>query len=232
MGNCCGVRNSTPPAGVGEVYVTPTEAFSRIYDDSLWGSQPNHAGSTSRSGVGSTLELTNYARAGMDEIITKYQPVHFLDVACGESDWLRPVITKHDETMSYTGADVVVSVIQHQRASWPKNLWCVLDVCEDFISTYDMILCRDCFVHLPFNLIFQALSNLKSSGSKYLVMTTFPKIPEGNNDIKIGGWRRLDFTASPFNLPQPIMIVNECGPKLPNPQDKSLGVWTLNDLRC
>lgn len=196
--------------------------FSQIYRENLWGAE-------SRSGHGSTTERTVFVRAGLEQLIQRFGPFTMLDLPCGVGDWIRPVLETFD--LDYTGADIVEDVIATNQERWPNNRWQVLDICESRLPESDLVFCRDCLVHLPLDLVFRALRNIQNSGSKYLAVTTFPQIPEGNRDIPIGSWRRLDLTSPPFNLPEPIAIYNECQLGPPRPQDKSLGVWSLRDLR-
>jgi len=200
------------------------EIFTQIYRSSAWVEK----GTSSKSGFGSTLEMTFFVRAGLEKIIQDFRPASFLDLPCGESDWLRPVVDVH--SFHYTGADIVLDVIERNQRQWPQYEWLVLDICASPLPMVDMIFCRDCFVHFPLEFIFKALGNIRSSGSKYLVMTTFPQITEGNGEIVAGKWRRLDFTQEPFKLPEPLLLVNECGDYPSKAGDKSLGVWGLDQL--
>ena len=198
------------------------EVFSTIYHQNLWGGQE------SRSGPGSSLEQTVHVRAGLEALIRKYEPASLLDLPCGDAHWMMHVVESLN--IRYLGADIVPEMIHQNRILWPQRRWQVLNICSDPLPEVDMIFCRDCLVHLSVDLVTQALRNVRHSGAKYLVMTTFPRIPEGNGDIRVGGWRRLDFTQQPFLLPPPHDIVNECRPGPPLDGDKSLGVWRISDL--
>jgi hypothetical protein len=94
----------------------------------------------------------------------------------------------------------------------------------------DLILCRDCLVHLSLADIDAALKNIARSGSTYLAATTFPGRGV-NPDIKTGGWRPLDLQAHPFYFPEPLAIINEqCTEAAGLYADKSLAVWRVIDL--
>jgi len=102
---------------------------------------------------------------------------------------------------------------------------------SDSLPAVDMIFCRDCLVHFSYKDVLKALGNIKRSGARYLVTTTFPG-REDIVDIETGAWRPLDLCAAPFNLPPPIRIINERCTEGDNQfTDKSLGVWQIADLR-
>lgn len=161
--------------------------------------------------------------------IQRFGPLSFLDLPCGEGDWIRSLLDTFD--LNYVGADIVPDIVAANQQRWPRDTWQVLDIVQDDLPQVDMVFCRDCLVHLPLDQVTEALRNIQRSGSKHLMTTTFPLIPEGNGDIPIGSWRRLDLQAPPFNLPAPVAIYNECNSGPSCPGDKSLGVWYLKDLR-
>jgi hypothetical protein len=78
-----------------------------------------------------------------------------------------------------------------------------MDLIKDDLPKVDMIMVRDCFIHLSNPLITKALENIKRSGSTYLLTNSFPDMKE-NMNIKTGTWRRVNFDIAPFNLPKPV----------------------------
>jgi len=196
--------------------------FTQIFQQHLWGSE-------SRSGIGSTPQYTKWVSEGLSYVIRELRIGHVLDIPCGDGVWIRPIAESLG--IEYHGADIVPDLVNLNASHWPQNEWHVFDICTSDLPCVDLIFVRDCLVHLPLDLVFQALRNIQRSGSEYLMMTTFPGIPEGNTECGIGSWRRLDFQAPPFRLPPPLLLVNECrdGPSLA--QDKSLGVWRPEEFR-
>jgi hypothetical protein len=94
----------------------------------------------------------------------------------------------------------------------------------------DLLLCRDCLVHLSFADIDKALRNIRRSSLAYLLTTTFPA-ESVNADIVTGDWRPLNLQAAPFNLPTPVELINEgCTEGDGAFADKSLGLWRIRDL--
>jgi hypothetical protein len=107
-----------------------------------------------------------------------------------------------------------------------------LDITTGEIPTVDLILCRDCLIHLSFDQIHAALRNLQASGSTYLLTTTYPN--RRNIDIPTGGFRQLNLRKPPFGLPDPLSLIAE-RPDVTDPGamffGRSLGLWRLGDLK-
>src|SRR4029453_1207153 len=91
----------------------------------------------------------------------------------------------------------------------------------------DLGLCRDCLVHLSFENIGRAIDNIRVSGARYLLTTTFLD-HEVNGDIEDGDWRMLNLEREPFNLPPPVdVLVEHCEEGDGAYADKALGLWEL-----
>jgi hypothetical protein len=94
----------------------------------------------------------------------------------------------------------------------------------------DLVLCRDCLVHLSFANIHHAIANLKRSGTCWLLTTTFPDA-SANRDIDDGDWRVLNLQYAPFLFPAPLAVINEgCTEAGGDYADKSLALWRVGDL--
>lgn len=95
---------------------------------------------------------------------------------------------------------------------------------EDDLPRGDAVLCRDALIHLSLTDILRALSNIRRSGAKYLLATSH-ETTSANTDIATGGWRSVNLTLAPFNLPPPLERIVE------NPQTgKILGIWLLAEI--
>jgi hypothetical protein len=133
----------------------------------------------------------------------------------------------------YIGADLLPELVQALAAEsgGPRREFLVLDLTRDRLPRADLLLCRDCLVHLSYADIRRALANLLRSGIPYLLTTTFPA-GDANEDIVTGDWRVLDLERAPFHLPPPERILNEgCTEGDGTFGDKSLGLWRVAELR-
>jgi hypothetical protein len=109
----------------------------------------------------------------------------------------------------------------------PGRRYVVADLTCDPLPACDVILCRDCLVHLSFENISRAIDNFKRSGARFLLTTTFTEIVT-NHDVEDGDWRALNFTCPPFGWPAPETLINEeCHEMDGAYRDKSLGLWRL-----
>jgi hypothetical protein len=165
----------------------------------------------------------------LSRLIKQLQVKTLLDAPCGDFHWMKKVSPKLE---LYIGVDIVSELIEenNRKYSAHNRQFLDLDITRDPLHKADLILCRDCFVHLSFDDIHSAISNFKKSGSKYLLTTTFTNVTR-NMDIKTGGWRPLNLEIEPFHLPKPILVINEnCTEGNMAYTDKSLALWELTTL--
>ena len=199
------------------------ERFERIYSTNLW-SDPE-----SRSGVGSTLDSTAVLRAELPVALRQLDARVLLDVPCGDFTWMERVDLSGIE---YIGGDIVPSIIQeNQRLHTTESRTFVqLDLTRDKLPNADVLLCRDCLVHLSYANIRAVFANIARSNIRYVLMTSFPGRGD-NYDVVDGDWRALDFQAPPFSFPEPrLAIVEKCEEEDGSYADKSLLAWRVADL--
>jgi hypothetical protein len=199
------------------------DIFTNIYKHNLWESPE------SVSGPGSSLTQTRTIIKQLSLLIKQLQVKTLLDAPCGDFHWMKEV---NPEIDLYIGVDIVSELIEENNRKYASHnrQFLNLDITHDPLPKADLILCRDCLVHFSFADIHAAISNFKKSGSKYLLTTTFTNVTR-NMDIKTGGWRPLNLEIEPFNLPKPILIINEnCTEGNMAYTDKSLALWELAAL--
>jgi hypothetical protein len=199
------------------------ERFERIYATNLW-SDPE-----SRSGVGSALDSTRVLRAELPKALRELDARVLLDVPCGDFTWMEHVDLSG---IRYIGGDIVPSIVEenkrlHESAS---RRFALVDLTRDELPDADVLLCRDCLVHLSYANIRAVLANVARSNIRYVLMTSFPG-RGGNRDVQDGDWRTLDFQAPPFSFPEPrLTIVEECEEEEGSYADKSLLAWRVAEL--
>jgi hypothetical protein len=204
---------------------TNRKKFTEIYD---------HVGFSGvgypPSGIGSTLEATEIIREWLPLFLKDYGVRSFIDAPCGDFTWMKKINLSGFE---YHGFDIVRSIVEQNRSYYAQDniRFDELDIVKQSPPLADLILCRDCFVHLSNRDVQKTLSNFRLSGSKYLLTTTFNERRENSDLVSGRGWRPINLESPPFNFPNPIRLVNENCTELDGEySDKCLGLWKLDTL--
>jgi hypothetical protein len=201
------------------------ENFTRIYQNEGFGGL-----NVPLSGTGSTLVQTRRIREEIPLILRKVNAKSIIDAPCGDFTWMKEIDLRD---ISYLGVDIVPSMINinTEKYSSDNRKFCEMDIVTNILPKTDLILCRDCFVHLSNKDIMRTVKNFKKSKSKYLLTTTFIKLTKNRNLVSGRGWRPVNLVLPPFNFPQPIEIINEgCLEGGEQYSDKCLGLWNLDAL--
>lgn len=200
------------------------KVFYSIYESNIW------KGNESVSGPGSDLDQVAFLIPALQEVLSDLKVKSFLDLPCGDFNWMKMVDLKGIE---YLGGDLVKPIIKRNEELYesPHIQFKVIDITKDELNQVDLILVRDCLVHLSFQDIFKAINNVLKSDSTYLMSTSFVEL-SSNTDIETGGWRPLNLELPPFNFPKPYLLINErCTENNGMYADKSLGIWKISDLK-
>lgn len=201
------------------------QIFDYIYQTNLWGSAESH------SGVGSEDAATAHLRRAVPALLASLGARTLLDLPCGDFGWLSRAALDLD---AYIGADIVAELVERNAARYggadARRSFVRLDITRDALPRADVVLCRDCLVHLSDAHIFAAFANLRRSDSRYLLTTTFTGL-DANRDVADGDWRPLNLQLAPFHLPPPLaLIVEGCTEEGGAYADKSLGLWEIAAL--
>ncbi|MBA4018964.1 MAG: hypothetical protein C0483_17485 [Pirellula sp.] len=199
------------------------EVFGSIFQANSWG------GIQSVSGRGSDTDQTEFLVQSLPGFLKHLQVSTLLDVPCGDFHWMKDVAIPD---ISYVGADLLPQIIQRNNAEFasPRRRFIVADLTKDALPKCDLILCRDCLVHLSFEAVFRALENICRSEAEYLLTTTFLN-RSTHQDILIGEWRPLNLQLPPFQLRPPIStLLENCTEGSGNYSDKALALWRIQDI--
>ncbi len=199
------------------------DVFTSIYQRNGW------SGRQSVSGRGSDDDQTGEIVSALPGLLEKHSVKKMLDIPCGDFHWMDLVAL---DGVSYVGADIVKDLIEKNVGLFGTEhiSFQQLDLRKSDLPHVDLILCRDCLVHLSFADIHEALENIKRSGASFLLTTTFDDRKE-NRDIATGNWRPLNFRLAPFNFPAPLESIDEkCTEGNGNFADKRLALWNLNEI--
>jgi hypothetical protein len=209
---------------------TDMAVFTTIAEENRWGA------TESVSGPGSTLRATEILRSRLADAFARLRVRSIVDAPCGDMNWMRTLPYPFE---TYVGVDVVPAIIAglRQRREFqpgrpglggtPRSTrynFQLGDLTTDILPSADVLLCRDCLVHLPFAAIDQAVERIRLAGFRYLFATTFTDVLV-NGDIAAGDWRPLNMQKAPFDWPEPLMVLPEG--LAPPHASKSIGVWAL-----
>jgi len=194
--------------------------FSSYYNNNYW------RNNESVSGGGSTIEGTKILREKLEKLFSKYEIKSILDLPCGDYNWMQYV---KKDGIKYTGADIVGEMVEIDNKLFKNDLinFVKLDITKDNLPQNDLIIVRDCFVHLSYENILKALKQIKQSKSKYLLVTSFSKWPR-NFDIPNGMWRPINLEKAPFLIDKPLEIIVEESEKSATFSDKSLFLYLVD----
>jgi hypothetical protein len=188
-----------------------------MYSKNLWGEKE------SRSGSGSSLRATEEIRRELPAILDRLGVLSLLDAPCGDFIWMRHLVDRLDR---YYGVDLVPDLIARNKTLFgsPRVSFICGDIVCDPLPSADLILCRDCFIHLPTRHINGALSNFKATSAEYILLTSHP-FASDYMDIPLGSYRPVDFMKQPFCFPEPIERVYDG-----REGQRQLCLWRLPDL--
>ena len=199
------------------------EIFTKIYQTNQW------QGEQSVSGKGSDDIQTQTIIKALNALLSELDISTVLDIPCGDFQWMKSVDLSG---VTYIGADIVEELIEQNSTLYSAqhlHFKC-LDLVSDPLPKADLVIVRDCFVHLSYKDVFASLHNIQSSGSTYLLTTSFPK-HHPNFDIPTGSWRTLNLALPPFSFSNPLKLINEnCTEDGGEFRDKSLALYEVKDF--
>ncbi|TDD24098.1 class I SAM-dependent methyltransferase [Kribbella turkmenica] len=200
--------------------VTSREAlFTQVYETAGWDS------GESGSGTGSELRATVDIRRQLPELLTRLGATSLLDAPCGDLNWMRQVELP---VRDYHGVDIVPSVIMENRRRFgdAHRHFAVADLTREELPRADVILCRDCLVHVSFQDAALILENFRATGATWLLVNTYPYVDRNRNQFTGRNWRRLNLRLPPFEFPEPVESFPDGGDVDPS----RLALWKLQEL--
>lgn len=206
------------------------QRFTEIFNKNLFRvGVPNLSLDGSVSGEGSDLTIhTEVIRKELPNLFKELNIKTILDAPCGDFNWMKEVdLTNVD----YIGMDIVDQIIDDNRSKYikPNITFTNANIIEDELPTVDIVLCRDCLVHLTYENIFKVVDNFKKSKSTYLLTTTYPNLEYKNNELT-GIWRPLNLEKYPFNFSKASKYIIEEVNYNMRFHEKILALWHLDQL--
>jgi SAM-dependent methyltransferase len=173
-------------------------AFADIYKKGAWGKNDADAGS---SGFGSTLRATAVYRAFLAQFMKEAEVRSVVDAGCGDWEFSQAIDWKG---IDYKGYDIVPSVIEHDKQKFgkPGVQFFAANIVETDLPAADLLITKHVLQHLP-NAAVQKFLGQLSKYKHVLIMSSVGErsLSGRNEDIAAGGFRALDITKPPFNVP-------------------------------
>ena len=182
----------------------------------------------SASGVGSSSRYTLNLRRRLPRLLRRYRVRTILDVPCGDFAWMKQIPL--DAETRYIGGDILGELVGRLQRDYaaPNRRFERLDVIASPLPRADLLICRDCFIHLSNADVLAALDNILAADISYLLTTTY-RFGRINADIVTGQFRVINLEAPPFSLPAPIeTIVDYVYPFPP----RRLALWSRAQLKA
>tara|TARA_B100000678_G_scaffold224633_1_gene192261 strand:+ start:3028 stop:3690 length:663 start_codon:yes stop_codon:yes gene_type:complete len=153
----------------------------------------------SMSGDGSEIQNTKVISNILPKIIKKYKIKTLFDCPCGDMNYMSKILEKNLK-IKYTGGDIVQKLVIINRKKYPIYKFIHFDIINNKISKYDLIIVKDLLNHISFSNIQKILSNIKKSGSKYLLLNNHNKTLKNKIHFKARApfWIDINWNLDPW----------------------------------
>ena len=189
------IPNHFAPKTVPNDYVS---VFSKIYEDGIWGGDSGLGSSPSNA-----AEYINLLQSYIDD-----PRVHtIVDLGCGDWRIMSQITIPKGKT--YIGYDVVPKLIEANKQKYAKlnvHFYAIKDLHELKSKNVkaDLLVVKDVMQHWPNSEVSYFIKDILPNFKLALITNGYSSTPSTgsklNGDIKLGHYRPLDLTGSPFNL--------------------------------
>lgn len=192
-----------------------------------------------RSGAGSTLRRTRRLRRALPGLFRDYNVKTFLDAPCGDWHWMQAVDLSG---VKYIGGDISKEVIDDVKAEHggKDRKFMHLDLATSKLPKCDMIMVRECLIHLTDPYRWDVIANIHKAKIPYLLLTM--DLVDENIPLEVNGdHRNFNPMLAPFNFPAPVHHVPESSDEValdvltpanvgPWKRIRAMGLWSHEQL--
>jgi hypothetical protein len=189
------------------------QLFTDFYNQNIWRDSETRSGKGSRKDSGPVRD----SLAALSTVTAQYEVKSIADIPCGDFNWISDFLA--NASVRYLGYDIVGELVVDNRKRYPGFEFRQLNIVNDVPERVDLILCKDLLNHLTYDEVCAALSNIRRSRARFLLLSN--NFGYKNRQLVARRWvtsRHLDITAPPLNYSPPIWRHNY------------LGLWNLPDL--
>lgn len=176
------------------------EIFEEIYRKGVWN---DNRADVPLSGPGSSVESARNALILIDDFISDNNVKSVADLGCGDLTWVKSASFFNNDEIHYCGVDVVDSVIESHKKSYPRNIFpnkifINEDITKYIIQGVDLVILRDVIFHLKKDDINMIFKNIKNR-FKYIAVTSSSNEV---NDDNMNQWffAERNIHKDPFNV--------------------------------
>lgn len=188
----------------------------------------------SKSGFNASLGATKRLRAALPKLFAAYGVKRFADAPCGDFFWMQHVDLSGIE---YWGWEIskTLNDFNQQFATDTKH-FALGDITSDPLPDVDMLMVRDCLVHLTFDMRWAFFENFVASKIEWLLITSWVR-PDNRWVYHNGGEKSFNMQAAPFSFGAPRAFILETADTLPegeesNPESthRGMGLWHRDQI--
>jgi hypothetical protein len=178
------------------------EVFSNIYKEGTWnGSHPD----VPLSGPGSSIKNTKSFCEFLNSICRSKNVQSVVDIGCGDLTWM--VTTEVFATRTYTGIDIVPTLIDSHKMKYPHHKFLHLNAVKDEVPKADLVIIRDVLFHLSHAEIQRILQNVRGRFKYYLLTSCENEV--NNVGMDQYHYHAVNLFKAPFCLQSPQQELTE-----------------------
>ena len=175
--------------------------FEHVYASAAW---THGDANVPLSGSGSTIEGTSSTRAAIMRVISEHKIRSLVDIPCGDLTWMPQLFPRFRENnVTYTGIDIVPSLIEKHRTRYPHLRFQQLDYAKNELPVEaELIFNREALQHINFYDVFLALHHFSLTRKGRYLLTTSYEYEENNNFNWVDGATNtiIQLDKSPYFL--------------------------------
>lgn len=179
------------------------ERFTELYSKGGWSGKDW----STRSGPGSSVQTTVELRHFLPYIVRGLGGKSLADLPCGEWGYFAHIRL---DGIQYCGYDVVQAIIDTNRHRYPNRRFICLDVTQCSPAFADVVFVKDLLQHLTNAEVGRVISNVASSGARWLLASsdTYP-LPASNDSRPNRGniSAPVNLSVKPFSLRVPVLTI-------------------------
>ena len=204
------------------------EAFKTAFNDKIWTAD----GDRSVSGSGSEIRNASTIATWIDALIEIEGVKTVADFPCGDFNWQYLFL---NDGLEYKGLDIVPEIVKQNTAKTKKRKnvsFSAGDLTSSKLPSADLLIVRDCLVHLSNEDGLKALKNVCRSDIRLLAITSFINLQVNTNTVA-PIWRAQNLQKAPFNLPTPkAILLEQCEEANGIFPDKALIVYEVEAIKA